>query len=208
MGITEFIVDFVVNFIDSTGYISVLILMALESMIAPVPSEAVMPFAGFLIARGRFTFAGVIIFSTLGSIIGSLISYFVGAWGGKPVVEKFGKYLLLNKEHLAKTEKYFKKHGEITILVCRFIPVVRHLISLPAGIGKMNLFRFSLYTIIGASIWNAFLTYVGYSLQKNWQEVIKYSHKIDIAIVVIFGLFITYYIYKLYSNHRKRKKII
>ena len=205
MGITEFLVEYIVAFIQSTGYASVFILMMLESMVAPVPSEAVMPFAGFLIESGQFTFAGVIFVSTLGSIVGSLISYYMGYFGGRPLVERFGKYLLLDKHHLDLTEKYFQKKGDITILICRFIPVVRHLISIPAGMGKMNVVKFSIYTIIGAGIWNAFLTYVGIKLKSNWNEVLKYSSIIDIVVVIGLVVVFIYAAYKLYGARKKSK---
>ncbi|MDD5570790.1 MAG: DedA family protein [Bacteroidales bacterium] len=205
MGFTELLVNYIVAFIAKTGYTSIVILMALESMVAPVPSEAVMPFAGFLIVEGKFTFAGVIFFSTLGSIIGSLISYYIGAWGGRPIVEKWGKYLLLDKHHLELTEKYFTKKGDITILICRFIPVVRHLISIPAGMGRMNIFKFIIFTIIGAGLWNGFLTYVGYVLKNNWKEVMKYSHVVDIFVVVIIVVAVGYYAYKFYQNSKKNQ---
>ncbi|NTW32816.1 MAG: DedA family protein, partial [Bacteroidetes bacterium] len=165
MGITEFLVPIITAFIGSIGYAGIFILMVLESMVAPVPSEAVMPFAGMLISKGEFTFAGVLFFSTFGSIVGSVISYYIGYYGGRPLVDRFGKYLLLDHHHLDLTEKYFQKKGDITIFICRFIPVVRHLISIPAGMGKMNIIKFSVYTIIGAGIWNAFLTYVGIILK-------------------------------------------
>ncbi|MFA6922722.1 MAG: DedA family protein [Bacteroidales bacterium] len=203
MGFTEMLVNYIVAFIAKTGYSSIIILMALESMVAPVPSEAVMPFAGFLIVEGKFTFAGVIFFSTLGSIIGSLISYYIGAFGGRPIVEKWGKYLLLDKHHLELTEKYFTKKGDITILVCRFIPVVRHLISIPAGIARMNILKFIIFTIIGAGLWNSFLTYIGYVLKSNWKEVMKYSHVVDIFVVVALVAAIAYYVYKFYQNNKK-----
>jgi membrane protein DedA with SNARE-associated domain len=205
MGITEFLVGYIVAFIQSTGYSSVFILMMLESMVAPVPSEAVMPFAGFLVESGQFTFAGVVIVSTLGSIIGSLISYYIGYFGGRPLVEKFGKYLLLDKHHLTLTEKYFSRKGDTTIFICRFIPVVRHLISIPAGIGKMNVIKFSIYTIIGAGLWNAFLTYVGIKLKSNWNEVLKYTSIIDIVVVVGLILVLVYTGYKLYLARKKNK---
>jgi membrane protein DedA with SNARE-associated domain len=205
MGITEFLVVYIKAFISSTGYFSVFILMVLESMVAPVPSEAVMPFAGMLIADGQFSFFGVIFISTLGSIIGSLISYYIGYYGGRPLVERFGKYLLLDKHHLDLTEKYFQKRGDITILICRFIPVVRHLISIPAGMGKMNIWKFSIYTIIGAGIWNAFLTYIGFILNKNWEVVLKYSSVIDIVVVIALVLVIIYAVYKLNKARLKNK---
>jgi len=205
MSFTEMLVNFIVEFIDKTGYSSVFVLMTLESMVAPVPSEAVMPFAGFLVHSGRFTFTGVIFFSTLGSIVGSMISYYVGYWGGRPIVERYGKYLLLDKKDLDITERFFQKRGDITIFISRFIPIIRHLISLPAGIGKMNFVKFCIYTIIGAGLWNSFLTYMGYQLKNNWTEVMKYSHVVDKVVLLILVLFIVYYVYKFYTNHKERK---
>jgi membrane protein DedA with SNARE-associated domain len=200
MGVTEFLAGYITAFIDKTGYMSVLVLMIMESMVFPVPSEAVMPFAGFLVAESRFTFTLVIIVSTLGSIIGSLISYWIGRYGGKPFITRFGKYFLLNMHDLEVTERFFGKHGDITILICRFIPVVRHLISIPAGTGQMNLLKFSLYTIIGAGLWNAFLTVCGFYLKKNWETVMEYSRIVDIVVLLILVLGLVYFI----VNHVKR----
>ena len=200
MGLTEFLVDFITELISAVGYAGVALLMALESMIAPVPSEAVMPFAGFLIYEGKFTFAGVIFFSTVGSIIGSLISYYAGARGGRPFVHRFGKYLLLDQHHLEMTVKFFGKYGDKTIFISRFIPVVRHLISIPAGVGRMNLLKFTIYTIIGAGLWNAFLAYVGYHLKDNWSEVRKYSEVVDVSVMLTIAGGIIYIIY----HYRKR----
>lgn len=205
MGITEFLVGYIVAFISSTGYFSVLLLMAMESMVLPVPSEAVMPFAGFLIVSGDFTFAGVILFSTVGSIIGSLISYWMGWYGGRPFIERYGKYLLLDKHHLALTEDYFNKRGEVTIFISRFIPIVRHLISIPAGMGKMNIWRFIVFTAIGAAIWNAFLTFVGIKLKENWNEILKYSSIIDIIVLAILAVVVLYVAHKLRKVYKKNK---
>jgi membrane protein DedA with SNARE-associated domain len=204
MGITQWIANTAVAFIAATSYPGVFLLMVLESMVFPIPSEAVMPFAGFLIVTGQFTFTGVIIASTLGSIVGSLASYAMGYYGGKPFIEKFGKFLLLDTHDLEITERFFAKHGELTIFVSRFIPVIRHLISIPAGLGKMNLLKFSVYTILGAGLWNAFLTYVGFKLKSNWTEVMKYSHTIDIVVVAVLGLAFLYYAYKVYINLTKK----
>ena len=198
--VAEYLLEIIVNFIAGAGYVGLVVLMALESMIFPVPSEAVMPFAGFLIADEKFSFAGVVFFSTLGSLIGSLISYYIGRRFGKSFVNMYGKYFFLNKHHLNLTEKYFKKRGEITVFICRFIPVVRHLISIPAGIGRMNVIKFSIYTTIGAGIWNAFLTYVGFALKNNWQDVLKYISVIDVAIIICLASIVGYYLYK----HLKR----
>src|SRR3989338_6868184 len=133
---------FFTQVIASAGYAGVFILMVLESMVAPVPSELVMPFAGFLVADGKFNFWVVVLVSTLASITGSLISYFIAFFGGKELIHRFGKFVLLDKEELEWTEGWFRKRGSITILVSRFIPVVRHLISIPAGLARMDLKRF------------------------------------------------------------------
>jgi membrane protein DedA with SNARE-associated domain len=201
MGLTEFIATFATHLIQTLGYPSVFILMIMESMVFPIPSEAVMPFAGFLIVQKSFTFWQVITVSTFGSIVGSLISYAIGYYGGMPFVKKFGKYALLDVKELEATEKFFKKRGELTIFICRFIPVIRHLISIPAGIGKMNIFTFAIFTIAGAGLWNSFLTYVGYILKNNWAEVMKYSHIIDIVVVVFLAGFVGMYVFR----HIKRK---
>ncbi|EKD63088.1 MAG: hypothetical protein ACD_51C00346G0002 [uncultured bacterium] len=190
MGITEFLAEYITGFMESTGYITVFFGMIMESMVFPVPSEAIMPFAGFLIAEGRFSFLGVIGISTLGSIVGSLISYFIGLYGGRPFVNKFGKYVLLDQEELNLTERFFRKHGEATIFISRFIPVVRHLISLPAGLAKMNLWKFVILTVLGAGLWNAFLAYVGFYLKQNWEVVMKYSRIVDIVVLVILAVLV------------------
>jgi membrane protein DedA with SNARE-associated domain len=203
--LTGWIANTATHFIDSTGYLGIMILMTLESMVAPIPSEAVMPFAGFAVSNGTMSWIGVIFFSTLGSIIGSLISFWIGAKGGRPFVEKWGKYLLLNKHDLDITEKWFTKHGEITVFVCRFIPVIRHLISIPAGMGKMNLLKFVFYTIIGAAIWNTLLTIAGYYLKQNWGEIMKYSHIIDYIIVAALAIVLIFYGYQLNKNRKKAK---
>lgn len=205
MGITEKIAALAIAFISATGYAGIFVLMIMESMVFPIPSEAVMPFAGFLIVDGQLTWTGVIVAATLGSIVGSLASYYIGYYGGKPFIARFGKYLLLNQHHLEISEKFFGKRGEITILIARFVPIVRHLISIPAGFGKMNITRFLIFTTIGACIWNSFLTWIGYILRENWDEVMKYSHIIDLVVIAIIGIAVVYYISKIIRNRKKIK---
>jgi len=206
MGISQFLAEYITNFIDASGYISVYVLMVMESMVFPIPSEAVMPFAGFLIAQKEFTFAGVILISTLGSITGSLASYYIGMYGGKPFINRYGKYFLLNNEHLIQSENFFKRHGQKTIFISRFIPIIRHLISLPAGISRMNIFKFSIYTIIGAGMWNAFLAVVGYKLRQNWDSVMKYSEVLDIFVLGLIILGLGIFIYKHIKKWRITKR--
>jgi membrane protein DedA with SNARE-associated domain len=170
--------------IEQTGYGGTAFLMAMESMVAPVPSELVMPFVGFLVVEGKFSLWGAIFAASLGSIVGSLISYYMGYFGGRPVVLRVGRYLLLNQEHLEWTERWFSRHGSWTIFVSRFVPVVRHLISIPAGLGRMKLLPFCVYTLIGATLWNSFLLWCGYKLRQNWMLVEQYSRELDMLVAV------------------------
>jgi len=190
---------------ESTGYITVFITMTMESMVFPVPSEAVMPFAGFLVAEGKFTFLLVILFSTLGSIAGSMISYAIGYYSEKALIHKYGKFLLLDPEELEATERFFNKYGDITIFISRFIPVVRHLISLPAGFAQMNIYKFAIFTVIGAGLWNSFLAYTGFYLKSNWEAVMRYSKIIDLIVTLILIGLLAYYIYR-HMKKRRRKR--
>jgi len=201
----EFIVEMITAAMSTGGYPVLFILMALESMIAPIPSEAVMPFAGYLAANARFSFLGVILVSSLASVLGSLVSYWMGIFGGRRFILRFGKYLLLDEEHLEWTEKWFKKSGEKTIFISRFVPVVRHLISIPAGIGRMNLKKFILYTFFGATLWNAFLAWLGLLLKERWEIIHHYSSQIDIIIVALLVIGISYFIYKLIKKSKFHK---
>ncbi len=202
MGITESIAAFGTHVIAGIGYVGVFLLMVAESMVLPVPSEAVMPFAGFVVAEGTLSWAGVIASATLGSIVGSLIGYAIGRFGGKPFVTRFGRYLLLDQRDLDATDRFFVKRGSLTILVCRFIPIVRHLISIPAGMGSMRLLPFCLFTILGAGLWNTFLTWCGFALRSNWQAIMRYSHWIDIAVLVILAGLLVWYV----SRHLRRRQ--
>lgn len=184
----EHLAEWVTEFMALLGYPGLFLLMVGESMIAPVPSEVVMPFAGFLVHDGRMTLWGAIAASSLGTLVGSLLGYYMGKYGGYPVVHRFGRYLLLEPHHLHLTRVWFEKHGEITVFVSRFIPVVRHLISIPAGAGNMNLFRFCLFTVIGGTMWNVFLLYCGIWLGARWNLVQEYTHALD--YVVLAGLIV------------------
>jgi membrane protein DedA with SNARE-associated domain len=194
MGITESIAAFGTHVIQSIGYAGVFLLMVAESMVLPVPSEAVMPFVGFTVAEGTFSWAGAIAVATLGSICGSLIGYAIGRFGGRPFVSRFGRYVLIDAEDLAWTDRFFQRRGSLTILVARFIPIVRHLISIPAGISRMKLLPFCLFTIVGAGIWNAFLTWCGFTLRRNWDTVVRYSRTIDVVVLALLALLVVWYI--------------
>jgi membrane protein DedA with SNARE-associated domain len=196
VGITESIAAIATHVIQSLGYVGIFILMVMESMVLPVPSEAVMPFAGFLVADASLSAAWVVLAATLGSIAGSMASYAIGLYGGRPFLNRFGKYLLLNKEDLEWTDRFFRRNGSPTILISRFIPIVRHLISIPAGLARMRLAPFAVFTVAGAGLWNAFLTWCGYVLRRNWERIMTYSHYIDIAVIVIGCVLVALFIWK------------
>jgi len=200
---TDFLIQYITQLVAAMGYGGITILMAMESMILPVPSEAVMPFAGFLLFLGKMNFWLVISFATLGTMIGAGISYVIGYYGGRPFIQKFGKYFFLNNHHLELTEKFFTKHGEKAIFFSRFIPIIRHLISLPAGVGEMKVWKFFLYTFLGGAIWNSILAATGYLLGSRWTEIRKFGEIIDIVLVILILAAIIYFIYK-----RKHKKSI
>lgn len=202
MGITEFVADLGTHVIGSTGYVGVFLLMVAESMVLPVPSEAVMPFAGFLVAERTLSPVGVVACATLGSIVGSLFSYAIGRFGGRPFIDRYGKYLLLDAGDLERTDRFFQRHGTITIFASRFIPVVRHLISIPAGMASMRLLPFCAFTIVGAGLWNAFLTWCGFVLRRNWLTVMRYSSVLDIAILACLLGLVALFV----ARHRRRRR--
>jgi len=206
LGITESIAAFGSQVIGSIGYVGVFLLMTAESMILPVPSEAVMPFAGFVIAEGKLGWFGVILGATLGSICGSLIGYAIGKYGGRPFLARFGKFVLLDSEDLAATDRFFQRRGSLTILVSRFIPIIRHLISIPAGMASMRLAPFIAFTVIGAGVWNTFLAWCGFQLQRNWATVMRYSRWIDIAVVVLLAALVVLYVGRHLARRRHASK--
>ncbi len=149
------------------GYPGIVALMALESSILPVPSELVMPPAGYLAAKGQMSFPVVLLCGVLGSIIGALANYYGAQLIGRPLIQRYGKYVLLSEKNLLRSERFFAEHGEISTLIGRLFPVVRHLVSIPAGLHRMPLPKFILYTGVGAAIWCAILTWIGYFLGQH-----------------------------------------
>jgi len=183
--ISEAISNVAVRCLDAGGYPAAAGLMALESMIAPVPSEAVMPFVGFLVADQKWSLWAAILATSIGSMIGSGLSYLLGYYGGRPLVLRVGKYLLLNVHDLERAHEFFhRRAGALTIFLSRFIPVVRHFISIPAGTGRMPVVPFFAATLLGATLWNSFLLICGMKLREHWTLVQHYSHQIDIVVLL------------------------
>ena len=186
--------NFVINIISNSGYLGIFALMTIESALIPIPSEIIMPFSGYLVFTGKFNPILVIIAGGAGNLAGSLIAYFIGIKLGREVILRYGKYILLKKSHLDWAESFFEKYGNKTTFVTRLLPGIRTYISLPAGIAKMNLKKFSVYTFAGSIIWSAMLTYAGVALGEEWNKIRDYSHYIDaivgIALIIIIIIII------------------
>ena len=195
------LISWLVTTIGALGYPGIFILMALESSVIPIPSELVMPPAGYLAQQGQMHMAVAILCGTAGSLVGAYANYFAAHYLGRPLVLKYGKYVWITEEKFAKVETFFKNHGEVSTFIGRLLPVVRHLISLPAGLAGMNHVKFSLYTLAGAGIWVTVLTYIGYFIGAEQELIMKYSHQALIVAVALSVLIIAVYVW----NHRRKK---
>lgn len=188
---------------QNMNYSSIVVLMAVESSFIPFPSEVVIPPAAYIASKpeSKLNIFLVILFGTLGALIGAYINYFLALWLGRPILykladSKFGKLLLLSSEKIRKAESYFNDHGKISTFIGRLIPGIRQLISLPAGLAKMNFFSFSLYTVLGALIWNSILALLGYIAHGQADLINKYSHELSVIIIAILGLVVLFYLIK------------
>ncbi|MAG11128.1 DedA family protein [Candidatus Pacearchaeota archaeon] len=184
-------VDFLLGIINQLGYIGIFLGMTLESSFVPFPSEAILVPAGVLAAKGQMSFLLIFLAGLLGSLVGALINYFLALSFGRPavefLVEKYGRFFLINKAKIRKSDEYFEKHGDVTMFVGRLIPVVRQLISLPAGFSRMNLAKFSLFTVLGAGLWTLILVLVGYFFGSGISFELKLM---TISIVLLFSIII------------------
>ena len=186
------IVEFITGLIASWGYAGIFVTMTLESALIFIPSEVVIPFAGFLAYMGEMNIWLIVLVSSLANVTGSIIAYEIGKYLGRGFIERYGRYVLLNMGHVQLIERWFDKYGSVTVLFCRMLPIVRTVNALPAGIGKMNFPKFCLYTFIGSIPWNLALVLVGYLLKQNWNILEKYSLYIDILAIFIVAAFIFY----------------
>lgn len=163
----ERFIEWLLNGLLHLGYPGIIVLMAMESSVLPVPAELVMPPAGYWVAKGEMNALAAVASGVLGSLLGALANYFVAMWLGRGFVRRFGKYFLISERSLERSERYFSAHGEISVLLGRMLPVVRHLISIPAGIARMSLPAFVGYTGLGALVWCSILTWIGYFLGQH-----------------------------------------
>ena len=197
-----FLTDFIVRTIDALGYFGVAILMAIESAAIPLPSEIIMPFSGFLVESGRFSLFGLAMAGAVGSVVGSLVTYYIGYYGGRPLVEKYGKYVLISHHDLELTERFFNHFRYSATFIGRVLPVIRTFISIPAGIAKAPIVPFTVNAFIGSFIWSYFLAYLGLRLGSNWHDLETYFRKFEILIGIGIVLFVVYWIRR-HLRHRR-----
>jgi len=189
------VVDWLLQTIGTLGYPGIFLLMAMESSIIPIPSELVMPPAGYLAQQGKMSMTMAILCGTIGSLVGAYANYFAAHYLGRPLILKYGKYVFITEEKFAKVEIFFLKHGEISTFIGRLLPVVRHLISLPAGLAGMNHLKFSLYTLLGAGIWVTVLTFIGYFIGSQQELIMKYSHHALFVVLLLSSIIVAVYVW-------------
>jgi len=196
------LVGLIEHTISALGPLGISLLMAIESCNIPLPSEAILPFAGFLVSKGVFSIHAAAFAGAFGCIIGSIPSYYIGYFGGRPFVEKYGKWFLISKKDLEMADKWEQKYGNAAFFICRMLPIVRTFISLPAGILKADLKKFVLFTFLGSLFWSYPLIFVGMKLGEHSEALKAFWHKFDLAIVLVLGvLFVMYLV-----NHFKHLK--
>ncbi len=194
--ILEPVAQWIISVISSLGYGGIILTMTIESACIPLPSEIIMPFSGYLVTTGRFTLFWTGVAGALGCVIGSVLAYWVGIWGGRPFLEKYGKFVLISHKDLDNADRFFKKYGDLSIFISRLLPVIRTFISLPAGIAKMNFTKFVIYTFLGSFPWCLGLAYVGKVTGENWETIRIYFRKADILIGVFIVAGVVYFVYR------------
>lgn len=194
------IVGFIEHTIATLGPLGVSLLMAIESCNVPLPSEAILPFAGFLVSKNVMTIHAAAFAGAFGCLLGSIPSYYIGYFGGRPFVEKYGKWFLISKKDLEMADKWEQKYGNYAFFICRMLPIVRTFISLPAGILKADLKQFVLFTFLGSLFWSYPLVYVGMKLGEHRDLLKAYWHKFDVAIVLVLGVLFVLYLKHHFEN--------
>ncbi|MEO6803548.1 MAG: DedA family protein [Granulicella sp.] len=203
---SEKIIAILVGFIISGGYASVAVLMAIQSACIPIPSEVIMPLAGYALASTQWKLVILATVASLASNVGSIPAYWIGARGGRPMVERFGSYVLLSRRDLDLCEHFFAKYGSITVLIGRMLPIVRTFIALPAGIAKMNQLRFHIYTFLGSWPWCYALAYVGMKLGAEWDTNPRFKaifHRFHIGVEVILLAGVVWFVISHWKNRIK-----
>jgi len=191
---------FIKSLIAATGYGGIVILMAIESACIPLPSELIMPFAGYLVFEGMMKLVWVVTAGAIGCNLGSLVAYEIGAYGGRPLVERYGRWILLGRRDLDWADRFFARWGYLAVFIARLLPVVRTFIALPAGIAHMPRGRFHIYTFLGSWPWCFALAWFGMKLGQNWRELGKYLHKFDAVILVVLVGGVAWFLWTHWQN--------
>ena len=203
------VVAWIIDVISAAGYLGVLLLMAVESACTPLPSEVIMPFAGYLVSIGQFTLIGAATAGALGCNLGSTVAYYVADWGGRPAVERWGHYVLFGTEDLERTEKFFARYGSLTVFVARLLPLVRAYIAFPAGLARMPMLRFQIYTFLGSWPWCYGLAYIGYKLGQRWHSDPTFRrlyHEFDAVIVAVLLVGFVWFMWTHVRAVRRRRR--
>lgn len=189
------LIPWLVSLYESVGYVGIVVAMAIESACIPLPSEIILPLAGWMVSLGKFNLWLAALAGTLGCVIGSTIAYWVGYVGGRPLLERYGRFVLISTSDLDIADRWFGRYGEIAIFLSRLLPVVRTFISLPAGIARMNFGRFLVYTAAGSFPWSIALILAGKALGDNWEQVRGVLQKFDYPIIGLVVLAVGWYVY-------------
>lgn len=203
--IIEILSAFIVATISTLGYGGVVLLMAIESACIPLPSEIIMPFAGYLVYKGQFNLWAVGIAGAVGCVVGSWVAYYVGLYGGRPMIEKYGRYILLSRHDLDLADRWFARYGEAIVFFSRLLPVIRTFIAFPAGVARMNMTRFTVYTFLGSLPWCIGLAYVGQLLGEQWDknETLKtWFHRFDFLIGAVILLAAVWWVWRHFKHSR------
>src|SRR5574344_225474 len=194
------LINIIEHVISLTGPVGIAFLMAVESCNIPLPSEAILPFAGYMVSKGYFNIHIAAFAGAIGCVIGSIPSYYLGYFGGRPFVEKYGKWFLISKKDLEMADKWEKKYGNFSFFICRMLPIVRTFISLPAGILKADIKQFTLFTFLGSLFWSYPLIYCGMKLGEHRDVIKHFLHKFDLAVVIIGVVLFVLYVKHHFDN--------
>jgi membrane protein DedA with SNARE-associated domain len=204
----EWLEHFVVDVLGRYGYTAVFVLMLLESACIPIPSELTMVFGGFLVSRGELDFVAVSLVGTVANLVGSWIAYWVGYVGGRPLIHRWGRYVLIRDHEVDRAHAWFERHGEAAVFVSRLLPVVRTFISLPAGVARMPFGRFTVYTFLGCLPWCFALTWAGVLLGDNWETFLRYGRPISYLIAAASVAVIGWWLYRRYRTRKRAREAL
>jgi len=191
----EWLARLIIAVISHSGYPGIVVLMGIESACIPLPSEVIMPFSGYLVSIGRFKLIWVAVAGAIGCNVGSIVAYYIGALGGRPLAEKYGHYVFVTRHDLNLADHWFSRYGDWAVFLARLLPVVRTFIALPAGIARMNFLRFNVFTFLGSLPWCLVLAYAGVKLGERWVTLREYFHRFDTVLVVLIVIGAAWFIW-------------